>query len=59
MFRIAICEDEAVDRIKFQEQINAYDKAHPGLLSWCFCKNATDLEDVLLRQKTNFDAYFL
>ena len=59
MFRIAICEDEAVDRIKFQEQINAYDKAHPGLLSWCFCKNATELEDVLLRQKTNFDAYFL
>ena len=59
MFRIAICEDEAGDKVRLQEQLDAYAKQHPGLLSCCFYKEAAELEEVLLRQKTNFDAYFL
>lgn len=59
MFRIAICEDEAGDKARLQEQLDAYAKQHPGLLSCCFYKEAAELEEVLLRQKTNFDAYFL
>ena len=59
MFRIAICEDDAGDKSRFQEQINAYATVHPGLLSWNFFSNAEELETVLVRQKVHFDAYFL
>ena len=59
MFRIAICEDDAGDKSRFQEQINAYAMVHPGLLSWNFFSNAEELETVLVRQKAHFDAYFL
>lgn len=59
MFRIAICEDDTEDRIRLQEQINIYSKNHPDLLSYYFYNDAEELEEVLLRQKTDFDAYFL